>query len=84
MRLGGTETIKVDVRILAASNEDLRKLVREGRFREDLYPPPERDLDSLAAAARAQRGHSAACGTISSKYSAAKIISRCATSRAAR
>jgi DNA-binding NtrC family response regulator len=37
MRLGGTETIKVDVRILAASNEDLRKLVREGRFREDLY-----------------------------------------------
>jgi DNA-binding NtrC family response regulator len=37
MRLGGTDTIKVDVRILAASNEDLRKLVREGRFREDLY-----------------------------------------------
>ena len=37
MRLGSTETIKVDVRILAASNEDLRKLVREGRFREDLF-----------------------------------------------
>jgi DNA-binding NtrC family response regulator len=37
MRLGGTETIKVDVRILAASNDDLMKLVREGRFREDLY-----------------------------------------------
>lgn len=37
MRLGGTETIKVDVRILTASNEDLRKLVREGRFREDLF-----------------------------------------------
>jgi DNA-binding NtrC family response regulator len=37
MRLGGTETIKVDVRILAASNEDLMKLVREGRFREDLF-----------------------------------------------
>src|ERR1700720_2506028 len=37
MRLGGTETIKVDVRILAASNEDLTKLVREGRFREDLF-----------------------------------------------
>ena len=37
MRLGGTETIKVDVRILAASNEDLRKLVKEGRFREDLF-----------------------------------------------
>ncbi|MGH9718350.1 MAG: sigma-54-dependent transcriptional regulator [Candidatus Acidiferrales bacterium] len=37
MRLGATDTIKVDVRILAASNEDLRKLVREGRFREDLF-----------------------------------------------
>jgi DNA-binding NtrC family response regulator len=37
MRLGGTETIKVDVRILAASNENLYSLVREGRFREDLY-----------------------------------------------
>jgi DNA-binding NtrC family response regulator len=37
MRLGGTDTIKVDVRIIAASNEELRKLVREGRFREDLY-----------------------------------------------
>jgi DNA-binding NtrC family response regulator len=37
MRLGGTETIKVDVRILAASNEDLMGLVREGRFREDLF-----------------------------------------------
>jgi DNA-binding NtrC family response regulator len=37
MRLGGTETIKVDVRILAASNDDLRQLVREGRFREDLF-----------------------------------------------
>ena len=47
MRLGGTETIKVDVRILAASNEDLRKLVREGRFREDLFHRLERDFDSV-------------------------------------
>jgi DNA-binding NtrC family response regulator len=37
MRLGGTETIKVDVRIVAASNEDLKKLVADGRFRDDLY-----------------------------------------------
>jgi DNA-binding NtrC family response regulator len=37
MRLGGTETIKVDVRIIAASNEDLTALVRQGRFREDLF-----------------------------------------------
>ncbi len=37
MRLGGTETIKVDVRILAATNADLRKLVQENKFREDLF-----------------------------------------------
>ena len=37
MRLGGTETIKVDVRMVAASNSDLITLVRDGRFREDLY-----------------------------------------------
>jgi DNA-binding NtrC family response regulator len=37
MRLGGTETIKVDVRILAATNVDLRRLVQENTFREDLF-----------------------------------------------
>jgi DNA-binding NtrC family response regulator len=37
MRLGGMETIKVDVRIIATTNCDLRHMVNEGRFREDLY-----------------------------------------------
>jgi DNA-binding NtrC family response regulator len=37
MRLGGMEVIKVDVRIIAATNVDLRRMVDEGRFREDLY-----------------------------------------------
>lgn len=37
MRLGGVETIKVDVRIIAATNVDLRKAVADGRFREDLF-----------------------------------------------
>ncbi|MBI2149429.1 MAG: sigma-54-dependent Fis family transcriptional regulator [Acidobacteria bacterium] len=37
MRLGGVETIKVDARIIAATNVDLKPLVDEGRFREDLY-----------------------------------------------
>ncbi|PYV17508.1 MAG: DNA-binding response regulator, partial [Acidobacteria bacterium] len=37
MRLGGTETIHVDVRILAATNVDLKRLVQENKFREDLY-----------------------------------------------
>jgi DNA-binding NtrC family response regulator/tetratricopeptide (TPR) repeat protein len=36
-RLGGTQKISTDVRIIAASNEDLERLVKEGRFREDLY-----------------------------------------------
>mgnify|MGYP004702026403 CR=1 FL=1 len=35
--LGSTDPMKVDVRILAATNADLRKLVEDGRFREDLY-----------------------------------------------
>ena len=37
MRLGGMETIKVDVRIIAATNVDLKREVEEGRFREDLF-----------------------------------------------
>ncbi len=36
-RIGGDKDISVDVRILTASNEDLKKAVAEGRFREDLY-----------------------------------------------
>ena len=56
-RVGGSETISVDIRILAATNVDLSKLVSEGKFREDLYyrlkvvtleVPPLRDrLDDI-------------------------------------
>src|SRR5215472_4224540 len=36
-RVGGTESIKVDVRIIAATNRNLEQMLKEGRFREDLY-----------------------------------------------
>src|SRR6185436_7763956 len=57
-RLGSNETLQTQVRILAATNQDLEKLVEEGRFRKDLYyrlkvvtiqVPPLRDrLDDVA------------------------------------
>jgi transcriptional regulator with GAF, ATPase, and Fis domain len=61
--LGGTRTVKVDVRVLAATNRDLKQMTAEGKFREDLYfrlhvfpihIPPLRerggDVEHLAAA----------------------------------
>ena len=64
MPLGSTEPIKVDVRILAATNADLREMVKQGKFREDLYYRLNVIQIGAAAAARTPRGHPAAGGAL--------------------
>jgi transcriptional regulator with GAF, ATPase, and Fis domain len=61
-RVGGTQPIRVDVRIIAATHRDLEAMVRDGSFREDLYyrlrgvmvelPPLRNRLDDLPAVAQ--------------------------------
>ena len=58
-RIGGEKPVPVDVRIIAASNEDLEEMVKEGKFRQDLYyrlnvielriPPLRERLEDLGA-----------------------------------
>ena len=70
MRLGGMETIKVDVRIIAATNVDLRRMMEEGRFREDLFYRLQRHQHRAAAAARAASGHPAAGAALPARSTA--------------
>jgi PAS domain S-box-containing protein len=37
MRIGGTKTVKLDVRVISSTNCDLKELIKQGKFREDLY-----------------------------------------------
>ena len=57
-RLGGLRPVPVDVRVLAATNVNLRQAVRERAFREDLYYRLNVVPIQVPAAARAARGHS--------------------------
>ena len=56
-RLGSARTIKVDVRVIAATNKNLEEEIEKGHVPRGSLFPPERDPDSRAAAARAARGH---------------------------
>ena len=53
-RVGGKDTLRVDVRVLAASNQNLPEQIAAGRFREDLFYRLERHPHRGAAAAPAQ------------------------------
>ena len=56
-RLGGTRTLKVDVRLIAATNRDLRAALEEGTFREDLYYRLNVVAIDIPPLARPQGGH---------------------------
>lgn len=78
-RIGGTKVVKVDVRVIAASNRNILELVREGKFRQDLYyrlnvvplgvpPLRERTEDIVALAQHYVR-------YFNQKYSLEKVLS---------
>ena len=80
MHLGGVQEIQVDVRIIAATNVDLRQMVREGRFREDLFYRLNVISSRSAAAAAAQAKIFRCWWNISSRSIRKKMNARAAAS----
>ena len=56
-RVGGHNAVKANVRVIAATHQDLEQRVKEGVLPRGPVPPPERDPPAPARAARAPRGH---------------------------
>ncbi|MDR1588393.1 MAG: sigma-54 dependent transcriptional regulator [Treponema sp.] len=84
-RLGGLSDIPVNARIISATNQDLERLVREGRFREDLYyrlnvfrinmpPLRERKEDILPLAEHILAKHSGRAGAVLSPEATEKLL----------
>ena len=61
--VGGEQNVSVDVRVISATNRDLREMVRRGQFREDLLLSTVRGAGDAAAVAETAERHSAAGGT---------------------
>ena len=69
-RLGSTKNLKVDVRIIAATNKNLHEEIKKGNFRKDLFLPPQHEFRLPSAPCARGRATSPSSPTISSPSSA--------------